>query len=90
MFYYRTFDSGERFRRAYQDVSDSEARIFRLASETTYEIVGSTLVRDDIQAHGLAVLSTENSTIVIEDSMPSFPSDAAFFDYGVCILPMIL
>jgi hypothetical protein len=90
VFYYRVAGSGERFRKAYQDSSNFEARIFRLASETIYDIVGSTLIAEDMDTFGLGVLSTENSTVALYDSMSSLPSDVSFFDFGVCIFLICL
>lgn len=90
VFYYRVAGSEERFQKAYQDSSNFEARIFRLASETTYDVVGSALITEDRETFGLGVLSTENSTVTLYDSLSLFPSDVSFFDFGVCIFSVCL
>lgn len=76
-------NSGTRFRKAYYDVNTLlQARIFRLASETNYEIVATTVLPGDLTPLGYGILSTENATITFPEAS-EFPSDTTFFEFEV-------
>ncbi|RLN97677.1 hypothetical protein BBJ28_00002550 [Nothophytophthora sp. Chile5] len=82
MFYYREQGLDKRFRMAYYDIQGLEAFLFRLAAETTYEVVGVSCLPADLTEMAWGTFQPANMSITLSESVVGTINEMSFFDFG--------
>lgn len=82
-FYYREVGLNLRYRKALYNAQGMEVTIFRLAAQTTYEIISISLLPADVNKLASSTIYLSNSSIVLADGVSSNTVKASgYFDFG--------
>ncbi|KAL4170017.1 hypothetical protein KRP22_010926 [Phytophthora ramorum] len=80
--YYREQGTGKRFRQAYCNTQGLDITVFRLAADTVYDMVGVSILKEDVNALAEGNISLSDSSIVLFEKNSSILTKTGYFDFG--------
>jgi hypothetical protein len=83
LIYYREQGLVKRFRAACCDAHGLQIIVFRLAADTTYDMVAVSALGDDANQLTTGIISISDSSIALADNVTSDLVQSGYFDFGV-------